>query len=335
MKIDPTAREYQVFNPEDENCQVCAELSRVYKTGLFQNTMEIPESVGQGYCRRMVIKPSMEISISDMTLYESMTIGGRPDASQYNLVFCLGERFSWRMEGNKREYEIACGESGMFSQNQGISTSSYHPAGQRFWGLSIELDVEIITNLMQHRGQELALARLSGGDSMFYTGKISPAVRLILHDIMNCRYRDHLKRLYLEGKILELVAVYLDESVFENEGRSSSVQLSFDDIKALHKARKILDENIAVPPTLEGLARLICLNEYKLKTGFKELFGLPVHAYLINKRLETARFLMEDKKLRITDVALLVGYNDLSYFAEKFRKKYGINPSEYSKHLGI
>ena len=119
----------------------------------------------------------------------------------------------------------------------------------------------------------------------------------------------------------------------KDEKPCSTVRLSAGDLEALHQARKILDENITLPPTIGKPAKLIYLNEYKLKTGFKTLFGTPVHAYVIDKRLETARFLLEEKKLRITEVALAAGYNDLSCFAEQFREQYGARLSEYGNNL--
>ena len=321
-----------IFNPEDENCPVCNNLSRIYTDDLFETTMEVPEVTGQGYCRRIVLKPSMKILISDMTFHQPMTMGGKQNSSLYNLAFSLGDGFIWRMGGNQQEYETSCGESCMFNRNHGESIFSTYLPGQRVLGLNIELGSDIINNLM-HEAGKAETQHLPYGSSVFCRGKISPAVRLILNQIMNCHYRDQLKKMYLEGKILELTAVYLNEVIFcEREG-DPAVRLSSYDIEALRQARGILDENITSPPTIGKLAKLICLNEYKLKKGFKELFGMPVHAYIIDKRLEMARLFMEDKKLRVTEAALLVGYNDLSYFAEKFRKKYGINPSEYSKNL--
>lgn len=74
---------------------------------------------------------------------------------------------------------------------------------------------------------------------------------------------------------------------------------------------------------------MVCINEYKLKTGFKELFGIPVHSYVIDKRMELARFLIKEKKVSVTEAVVHVGYSDASHFAEKFRRKYGVNPSEY------
>ncbi len=327
------AKKYQIFNPHDETCPVCGGLNHIYTSNLFHNEMKVPETVGEGYCRRIVVKPSMKISISDMTFYERITMGEKQENPLYTMAFCLGEGFWWQVEGKPpREYGIACGESCIFNRGQGISISNYQP-GSRFWGICVEFDLDIIAGFMQHRSKDHACQRLFAGRNFLCNGKTSPGIRLILNDMMNCRYREHLKRIYLEGKILELVAVYLDEAVFEDGTRTSAGKVSAYDREALYKARKILDENLAAPPTLGKLAKLICLNEYKLKIGFKELFGLPVHAYIIDKRLELARLLIEDQKLRVTEAALLVGYNDLSYFAEKFRGKYGVNPSQYSKKL--
>ncbi|AOT73260.1 helix-turn-helix domain-containing protein [Geosporobacter ferrireducens] len=325
-------QKYRIFNPQNRNCSVCAVFNSIYGSDSFQKEMDIPEEAGKGYCRRTIVKPSMEINISDVTFYERITMKESLRNPQYCLAFCLGEALQWSVEENKKEYVLECGESYIFDGNQGNSICSYNP-GQRFWGVSVQLDAETIANFVHHMGKEHFCHGLSYGNSLFYKRKFSPAIKLILNDMMNCRYGDHVKRIYLEGKILELVAVYIDEIICENGALYSSVKLSSADVLSLHKARKVVDENMASPPTIGKLARMVCLNEYKLKAGFKELFGMPVHAYIIDKRLERARFLMEDKKLRVTEAALLVGYSDASHFAEKFRKKYGINPSEYTKNL--
>lgn len=319
---------YKISNPENKNCSVCAGINNMYGTDSFQQELKVPEQVGKGYFRRIIVKPSMEIFIPDVMFYENMVIRGNRDEQMYGLAFGLGDPFWWSVGGNKQEYELACGESCIFNRFQGESMSRYQP-GQRFWGLRIEFDAKLITSLIEYLGKEHPRTGMYCGSGGCYKRQYSPAVRLILHDMIHCPYQEEVKRIYLEGKILELVAVYLNELIFEKAGAYSSSRFSHTDIKSLHEARRLLDENIATPSTIRKLAKWVCLNEYKLKTGFKELFGRPVHAYVIDKRLEKARLLMEDKKLKVTEAALLVGYNDLSYFAETFRKKYGVNPSQF------
>ncbi|WP_347489078.1 AraC family transcriptional regulator [Desulfoscipio sp. XC116] len=331
MMMENAVQKYKVYNPKNSNCPVCTMLNSIYKANLFQKEMKIPEEAGKGYYRRIILKPSMEVFIADATFSEGMTMGGGPSNPEYCLAFCLGEAFRWRLEGNKKEYEIECGENYIFHGNKGNSICSYNP-GQRFYGLTVHLDSEIIASFIHHMGKRYSRIGQSYGNGAFYKRKFSPAVKLILNDIANCPYRDHIRRIYLEGKVLELIAVYMNELILESGSHYPSAKLSSSDRESLHKARKILDENIASPPTIGKLARLVHINEYKLKTGFKKLFGVPVHAYIIDKRLGMARFLMEDKKLRVTEAALLVGYSDASHFAEKFRKKYGVNPSKCTKN---
>ncbi|ABR49927.1 helix-turn-helix- domain containing protein, AraC type [Alkaliphilus metalliredigens QYMF] len=329
--IDNQIQNNEIFNPEDQNCPVCAAYNSIYRKDSFEAEMKLPEKMGKGFCQRIIVKPSMEISISDMTFHESLTMGGGHDKGLYYFAFCLGEALQWRAEGDKKEYEIDCGESCIFNVNQEKSICTYKPE-QRFWGISIGLDVALVTNMMHHIGKQNAATLLSHGDSYFYKRKFSSTIKVILNDMIHCGYKGYVKKIYLEGKVLELIAVFMDEIIFENGRLHSSISLSASDINALHKARRILDENIVTPPTIGKLARLICLNEYKLKTGFKEFFGMPIHAYVIDKRLEMARFLMENKKLRVTETAILIGYSDASHFAEKFRRKYGVNPSEFIKN---
>jgi AraC-like DNA-binding protein len=70
------------------------------------------------------------------------------------------------------------------------------------------------------------------------------------------------------------------------------------------------------------------LNEYKLKTGFKALFGKPVYDYLLDKRMEYARLLLEKQTFHVYEVAEMVGYSDSSSFSKAFFKRYGYRPVE-------
>ena len=51
--------------------------------------------------------------------------------------------------------------------------------------------------------------------------------------------------------------------------------------------------------------------------------------YIIKKRLELAKMLLEQNKLSITMISARVGYNNYSYFTKMFKKMYGMTPREY------
>ncbi|MDY0263980.1 MAG: AraC family transcriptional regulator [Sulfurospirillum cavolei] len=95
--------------------------------------------------------------------------------------------------------------------------------------------------------------------------------------------------------------------------------------------KTIIQSEIANPPSLKVLARQCALNEFKLKQGFKELFGTTVYGFVHAKRLEKAKELLEKQEISVQEAALHVGYQSLSHFSKAFKECYGIFPSELKK----
>jgi AraC-like DNA-binding protein len=331
--VDHTVPKYKIYNPAKNDCPVSSLLNTLYQRAAFQNEQRIPEEIGEGYGQRYILNSATEIFVTDATFYEDLTLGEEVHGSpHYSLAFCLAEPLRWWSDTGK-EYEIRSGESYIFNGLRGNNSCTYS-AGKRFLGLSMQYDQDVISDLVAQMGKGYAQGLTEGSDHLLYTRKFSPHIRLILNDIIHCRYRGDIKQIYLEGKALELLAVYLDELILENGKSTALPKFSVTDISALNQARDILDADLASPPTIRQLARLVCLNEYKLKAGFRELFGLPIHAYIIDKRLELAQLLMRSQGLGVAEAALVVGYSNTNHFTEKFKEKYGAKPSQYRKHFG-
>ncbi|MEA1961509.1 MAG: AraC family transcriptional regulator [Bacillota bacterium] len=99
----------------------------------------------------------------------------------------------------------------------------------------------------------------------------------------------------------------------------------------MEEAKKIIIDNMQEPLSITELAREIDLNTYKLKVGFKEMWGNTIFGYLRDMRMEKARLLLVGGgNSSVIDVAQEVGYSNPSHFAGAFRKKFGINPSKYA-----
>ncbi|WP_281679270.1 helix-turn-helix domain-containing protein [Synergistes jonesii] len=72
------------------------------------------------------------------------------------------------------------------------------------------------------------------------------------------------------------------------------------------------------------------LSETKLKRGFKACFGCTVYEYVVEKRMEMARRLLQSGKYRVKEVVWMTGYSNAGHFIDTFRKRYGVTPSEIS-----
>lgn len=71
------------------------------------------------------------------------------------------------------------------------------------------------------------------------------------------------------------------------------------------------------------------MNSSYLSRLFKNETGKTFSAYLMEFRMKKAKELLESDLLKISDVAMLSGYNDVSRFIQYFRKIYGVTPEEY------
>jgi len=85
------------------------------------------------------------------------------------------------------------------------------------------------------------------------------------------------------------------------------------------------------PPSLEELAKQVGLNIKKLKTDFKEFYGVPVFTFLLNYKMELAKKLLQEQKLNVNEIAINLGYSTSSHFIAAFKRKYKITPKQYSK----
>lgn len=163
--------------------------------------------------------------------------------------------------------------------------------------------------------------------SFYRQGLTTPEMQLVLHQILHCPYRGAMKQLYLEGKALELAALQFAQFADEDQSRLSS--LKADEVERLHQAKAILIAQSYNPPSILELARQVGLNDFKLKQGFRQVFGTTVFGYLRDYRLEQARLLLVEQQLTVQQVAHAVGYEHSGYFAKAFKQKFGMNPKTY------
>ena len=103
--------------------------------------------------------------------------------------------------------------------------------------------------------------------------------------------------------------------------------------RALADTRRYMEEHLDEPLTIPALSRRACLSATTFKTGFRRLYGLPVHAWLRQRRMERAAELLRDSSLSVLGVAQSVGYGSASQFTAAFRRQYGVTPAQYRKNV--
>jgi AraC-like DNA-binding protein len=164
--------------------------------------------------------------------------------------------------------------------------------------------------------KQLALLRTQNG-------RITRQMNTIVEAILQCNKEGLLKRLFLEAKVLDLLLLQI-ESFFPLAPTQSSIKEY--DVEKLYQAKHIIEQHLANPYSLRELSRQVGLNEFKLKKGFKTLFGYSVFGYLHELRMQEAKRLLLDHKKSIEQVAHYCGYQYVQHFSTAFKKKYGTTP---------
>ena len=97
-------------------------------------------------------------------------------------------------------------------------------------------------------------------------------------------------------------------------------------------ARDLVNERLDNPPNLSEIARMVGLNEYKLKRGFKETFRSTVFGYLSEQRLRLAFEQLKGTQKTASEIAADLGYATPQHFNNAFKKKFGMTPQMVRKN---
>ena len=99
--------------------------------------------------------------------------------------------------------------------------------------------------------------------------------------------------------------------------------------KTRKSLRQFMDANFAKPLSIEDYAYLTGRSLSSFRRDFIDHYGISPKQWLIDKRLEKARDLLEKNNTTVSQIALEVGYENFSHFVKAFHKKYGIPPKQF------
>ena len=169
-------------------------------------------------------------------------------------------------------------------------------------------------------------------DKKYYLDKQStPSEILVLNQIFKDQMHGSLQQLYIKGKVYELLSLYFNKN--EEHDQSCPFLEDEENVDKIKKAKQILIDNMAEPPSLNELANLVDLPLQKLNDGFKHIYGDSVFNFLLDYKLEFARKILISRKFNVSEISLQIGYSTASHFISAFKKKYGTTPKQYMMNL--
>lgn len=117
------------------------------------------------------------------------------------------------------------------------------------------------------------------------------------------------------------------------EASKMVIKYQMIDDKLVYRIGKYVVVHVDEKLTLESVAKGVFLNPSYVSHIFKKVTGMNFTDYMAEVKVDRAKVLLRDSKMKIYDVAATVGYSNSEYFAKTFRKKTGYAPVAYQKML--
>lgn len=155
----------------------------------------------------------------------------------------------------------------------------------------------------------------------------------VAHDPESARYVHEVHRAVEEGNPLaadSLMRVAVVRLLRRHGGPLPERSVRTAGALRARRARTILEERMAEPPPLEGLATELGTSPFALLRAFRELYGMPPHAWLTDARVHRARALL-DAGTRPAEAATAVGFTDQPHLNRHFGRVIGVTPGAYQR----
>lgn len=136
---------------------------------------------------------------------------------------------------------------------------------------------------------------------------------------------DYIRDMRINEKLCCLLTLLMEESWHPDNIQTSRKRLELQQIK------EYIDEHFTEKILLNDLASMFFINKYYLTKIFKEIYGIPINGYILQKRVTKAKQLLRFSDMSIDEIGSVCGMNDANYFSRMFKKIEGISPSEYRK----
>jgi AraC-like DNA-binding protein len=291
---------------------------------------------GKGLAERIILGNGVEINIWNMELVQDLKLVWQLEERCFEIMHCVEGHACYGGCESKNEKQIKTGEYGCWT-NDGKQNWVHFSADLPWKSISIcyaegfiKSFLEMAPSLTDRQEVKSVLDYYNKGNDSCYL--VSPDTELVFSEIMNCSQKGIARLLYIESKALEIFSLFIQNELLLRKHKNYKIFLSREDRLKLEQAKRIIVDNMLDPLSVAELALQIDLNVYKLKVGFKEMWGTTIFGYLRDMRMEKARFLLSGTHKNVAEVAQEVGYSNPSHFSTAFRKKYGINPHEYANH---
>ncbi|BAV07339.1 AraC-type DNA-binding protein [Filimonas lacunae] len=226
------------------------------------------------------------------------------------------------LNDGKKAYNAAAGSLRFIKRNQLLKFVKHPPEKQEFQSLSIYLDQETLKEFSKEYG--ITAAEKQSQQSIFDI-KPTPLIKSYLHSLLEYQQVNGFTNPALT-KLKQKEALLL---ILEVQPDLKNILFDFAEPYKID-LESFMQKNYHFNVRLERFAYLTGRSLATFKRDFQKIFGTSPRHWLQQKRLDQARYLIQEKGQTASNIYLDLGFENLSHFSYAFKNVFGVSPTELS-----
>lgn len=151
------------------------------------------------------------------------------------------------------------------------------------------------------------------------------SILLSMDSLKDCNLSEY--ELLLKSRIYEIWHLFFKHAMIVNE---SSDKKNYK-LERLQPVLDYIHNNYKEEITLKTLTNLLHMSEGQFCHTFKEVMGISPIAYVVRYRILQSCILLMESDIKISEIAKITGFNNISYYNREFKKAIGCSPCSYRK----
>lgn len=313
------------------------ELARRMKARVCNQQLVLPSEFGEGYIHYFKLPNGLHAALFDYTWQKDWHLHRQKNTDEFytlrfeelsvpgRLLLTIDDEII--KENNTTRH--------MTYLSSSLKNWSYQgTAGSHLRGVSIIFSKKwLATYLDISTTEEVLSAYLSLKAGNISIEPLDAQYRQWLNAIVEIDPADPLRMTIIQNRIMLMIERFFGHLIQKMQNPSLRVSMAPEDMRRVMQIENILTENIyQPPPPIQQLARIASVSESKLKKDFKTLFNSPIYEYYQKARMHVAREKLLTGEFSVKEVAMELGYANLSNFTVAFKKEFGELPSRLLHH---
>ncbi len=306
----------------------------VFKTKVKDDTLTLPSAIGKGHMKLVVLTNGLQAIISDYTVNQDILFQRtRINENFFTLRFdevvmpegaaAPSPVATVAATGGSLRTAVYLGSAKfdwLFLANKGTKVKGINIFFSKAW-LEQYVGVEEVGDIIKKY--------LNLKMSAFNYEPMDTEYKRILAEIVNNTSEDALSNMVIQNRVMLLIERFFTRIYSKINDTHFDIKLSNDDITSLKQIQAELLKDFSMePPSINKLAKMAAMSPSKLKTSFKEIYGLPIYQYFQKHRMNKAKAMLLSRKYSVKEVGIEVGFSNLSNFAKAFKKSFDQLPSD-------